>query len=510
MADDLKALLDLAAAPEELPLWVQGRVPRHYKRLGVSAEDAFRLAKLGQEKIGAYFGDRLFFTQAMIAGAAFSDEYDEFAIVTPSQYGKSWLVARILLIRAYEGHPEYVACATRQMTEIIMHQMINAIGSAQPELRKALLNRKDQLDRLQTSASKTRLAFAQRGFVEAITLGDTYQDKSRSMAVGRAGDFFIDEAAFLSSETKAEMGRREFAQIGGERYFSFMISNPHNPGWFYEMMIDDDPPENRFTIWMDALTALEEERFTRYQIENSEFARNVHTRRVYLLCELDETADSMFDTPLVYEGEDDTPYKQYFIGVDAAYKGKDDLYVCLASIDEDAFIRIEELEVIDTHDWIDGVTFNDIVRKITRMAKAYGAALVCVDTGWGLWIVSGLEKEGVSVKGVSFAGAPNKARVRNREYASTNAANARAEMHLDLQDLIERGAIAFQKEAYDKVKDILPFVTAKRKEGSGKVQIVSKNEIRMSLGHSPDALDACLLAVHACIEYNGGLEEYII
>ena len=69
--------------------WIIGKRPKHYKRLSCSYDEATRLAKLGASRIAAAYGIRLFFTQAVIAGAILSGDYDEVVVCTPSQYGKA-------------------------------------------------------------------------------------------------------------------------------------------------------------------------------------------------------------------------------------------------------------------------------------------------------------------------------------------------------------------------------------------------------------------------------------
>ena len=83
-----------------------------------------------------------------------------------------------------------------------------------------------------------------------------------------------------------------------------------------------------------------------------------------------------------------------------------------------------------------------------------------------------------------------------------NAFNKRAEMHLDLQDLIETKTVSFTSEAYEAVKDILPFVTRERKSNN-KIKINEKSEIKAQIGRSPDELDAVLLSIHAMYVFMG-------
>ena len=496
----------LSKRTEKLKPWMRGNIPdyKHYKRITTSKKKTLELAKLGAAKILAYFGVDLYFSQAVVAGAVLSGDYDKIIICTPSQYGKSMLMGMLAMLRAYEGGREYIAASTGDGTDIIMYHCIQALQNAAPEIQNALVMQKSQLEKLATSVSKTNIAFSDRGTVEPLTLGDTYQDNiGRNKAIGRGGDFIVDEAGLISDKTFAEMGRSEFASTDGTNGIMVKISNPHKPGTFYDELTDDYPDRRTFILWMDALTAVEEGRWTAEKVLNSTFAKHRSTRRRYLLCVLDEDGDSMFPEPKSYR-TDTQDYKQYFIGVDASYKGKDKTSIAVFSSDEYGIGRIEGIKDIDIKgkQWIQGKTSDDIANEVARVAYAFHAGMICVDSGSGIWLVEALEKRGLNVRGINFNEAPTKARVRNRHYAATNAANVRAEMHLDMQGLMESDRLLFQEDTLPYIKPVLPFITSERKS-NGKIQIEQKSRIKAAIGHSPDELDACLLAIHAGVLFSG-------
>ena len=292
MSRELEVLFESEA--KNLDDWAVGKIPRHYKRITASEDEQRRLAILGATTLCPAFGIRLFFTQALLAGAILSGDYDEVIVATPSQYGKSWLLGHIALYRAWKGAEQYIAAGTTNLTQIIMTQTILATQEASPEIRNSLLERPTDIDRLTTSLSKQKLAFKKGGFVEALSLGDTYGDSVTSnRAVGRGRDFFVDEAALVSEKAFIEMGRREFAKVDGSKYLSVLISNPHRPGVFYDKLTQQNPNERTLILWMDALTAVEEGRFKKKQVFESEFAKHRSTLKRYLLCVLDEEAGGM-------------------------------------------------------------------------------------------------------------------------------------------------------------------------------------------------------------------------
>lgn len=326
-------------------------------------------------------------------------------------------------------------------------------------------------------------------------------------AIGRGGDYLVDEAALVSDDALSEIGRADFAKVGG-RCITAMISNPHKPGTFYSKLAEDEVVDGRLVIWADALTAVEEERFDEKTVLNSTFADNKSTLRRYLLCELDLSNDSIFETPKVVDEVPTSEDDYHFLGVDAAYKGKDNVCVALISVTGDGKVHCEEIETLDKSGWIDGVTDVELIKEISRVARAVAAPLVCVDQGWGVWLIQGLIHSGVNALGVAFNGKATPARVKAKQYAATNAQRLRDEMHLDLQNLIDDDMFDITEDAYDKIKDILPFVTGKR-QTNNLIKIVEKPEIKKSIGRSPDELDALLLAVHAAIVFFGESNSFI-
>ena len=505
MANNRELETLFALETENCPKWIgRGRIPSHYKRLSCSREEALRLAKIGFIQIMKYYEESTYFTQSLIAGAILSGDYDRVTITTSSSYGKSWLFGRIGNIMAYQGEPTYVVAATQDGTKMIMGHVGASLQNIAPEVKNALLNKKDQIERLTTSLSKQKIAFSNGGFIEPITTGDTYDENiAQNKVVGKPGNYLLDEAALISEQSFAELGRAEFARVDGRNYIRAMISNPHQPGFFYSELTkpDEDLYEREIIIWMDSLTAVEEGRFTKQQVMNSTFAKHRSTLRRYLLCILDDDGEGMFSMPPLYKAPYQGDYTQYFMGVDAAYKGKDNIEVCLTAVGGGK-IHIEEVHEIKKPKWIEGVTSEDIIKQIARTAKANGVALVCVDVGWGVWLVEGLIRHGVNAVGVNFSEAPSKDRVRAKHYSATNATNKRAEMHLDFQDLTDGGLLEVSEEVYPKIKDTLPYITSQRRS-SGKIQIRPKSEIKAIIGHSPDEFDSVLLSIHAVIKHLG-------
>lgn len=478
----------------------QGKKPIHFKRLSISQDRADQLANLGAYEMIAHWDNvRLFYTQALIAGAIVSGEFDKLVVVTPSQYGKSWLLGHLSLLHAYNGHRVNIVASTGDRSNVIMSYVARAASESQDEVKNALTgDSMKKIDRLDRSLSQSRISFARGGSVEAFSLGDTYEDLEHNKAIGRGGAYIVDEAALISDDALSEIGRSEFSSVDGSKEIVCMISNPHKAGTFYDALTDEYVPDRTLVIWADILTACQEGRWTPQHVLTSEFAQHQDTLERYLLCDLPTAGTGMYTDAQIVTRKPQK-YDIHVLGVDSAYKGKDDIYVCDA-VYTGKGLHFNDIAKITKPNWIDGITSQDIADTITRIQRTLDAVMVCVDTGAGIWLTEALALRGVPVKGIAFGAGPTKERQKARHYAAVNATNLRAEMHLDLQDLMENQRCTFDPKVYREIKDTLPHVTSVRK-ATGKIAVRPKQEIKNEIGHSPDAFDAVLLCLHAAVVY---------
>lgn len=480
----------------DLQKWVKGYIPDHYKRISIDREEQIRLATDGLFALAEEFGKVPYFTQAVIAGAMLSPDYDKITVCACFQYGKSFITGHTSLLMAYRGENVIVASNTSDLTDMIMSNVFSAIRESTEPLKQALMSDSlRKVDKIGTSLSRQKITFNKGGGVESLTLGGMFDDIAHNRAVGKGGVFIIDEAALVPDDAYYETTRREFAKTSGEKNKLVAISNPHNPGWFYDSLTGEASPRH-LIVWMDALTAVQEQRWTKEQVLTSELVErnNIDGIIKYLLCELPESGMGMFENPEIC---DDEVQGVSYIGVDAAYKGKDN--VCYArAVFHGGKVHIAEVVRVQKKNWIPGKTSTDIVKQTARVARAYGSPLTCVDVGQGIWLTEGLVKAGVDALGIHFGAGPTPNRVQHKHYTAVNALNKRAEMHLDLQQLIDSGQITFSTEAWEMVKDVWPFITTEL-NSRGKYKIREKEKIKQMIGRSPDELDAILLAIHAGI-----------
>lgn len=511
-------LCNSAEPKDNLREWTRGYIPKHYKRLSIDMSEAFRLAKLGATEAITCFNTNPYFTQAMIFGAVVDylngGKYNELVIVTTSQYGKSYTMGQIANYMAYKGLTVRVASGTEANTEIIMGHVISHLQTAHSDIKsKLLVENQSKIEKLQTSVSKKKLSFKGGGMIESVTLGASTNDSKKSNnAIGRGGNYIIDEAGLVPNEAYVEIGRREFSNVDGKKDILIQISNPHRTGIFYDKLTMENPPEDRLIIWMDVRTAIEEGRIKdTEQVVNSDFFLEKSTCQRYLLCELENYSDeSMFENIKINDSPITEGYT-YFLGIDSAYKGKDNIDVCLSAIDQYRNIRILDIVTIKKGKWVDGVTSERILEDILKIQRSVHAKFICVDIGYGVYIVEGLAKKAsdYSVLGINFGAGTTKERVKHNHYSAKYGANMRAEMYLDAQQLIDNGKVTFTTKVAKLLSQQMQHTKSTIKTG-GKIAIIPKDEIKAKIGHSPDELDCCVLSIHAIMLYNmnGGIFVY--
>ena len=493
-------LIDNAEPKENLERWIRGRIPKNYKRLSIDMKEAKELAEFGARKSFKHFGTRLHFTQSLIMGAYLKRRYKRMFVVTPSQYGKSFVCAQIGILIADEGEPMYVAGGSEKTTNTIFKRVRQNIQTADAGIKNRLLEPVDKIEKMQTSLSKNRIANRNGGFLEKMSLGETFNDPLKSNdALGETGNIALDEASLIRNETYRELGRRQVARMDGDAYMSIEISNPHNPGRFWDNLTKEELAKDTLVIWMDVRTSIEEGRLkSKEQVVNLDFFEDKSTCKRYLLCELEDySEESLFGEPVI----DDSPLQDdydYFLGVDSAYKGKDKIKVVLNARTANG-VRVLASAVIHKDNWVDGVTGEEIVNDIMKIANKYKAKKMCVDVGYGIYIVEGLAKRQAPVKGINFSEGTTDFRKKAGHYSARWGDNKRAEMHIDLQELMDGNKITFTSEMAEELKEEMNAVRAVRRASGGKTGIIPKDDIKRIIGHSPDALDATLLGIHALL-----------
>lgn len=505
------ALCESATPHNKLKTWFRGYIPEHYKRLNIDMDEARELALKGVAVVNASFGEMTYFTQSLIVGACLFSKYKTITIVTTSQYGKSWTISMVaILLAKLQKKDVNIVAGKDDITKVIMKNVLSHLQSADDSIKKSLLEYRDKIDKLNSSVTKESLSFVSGGSISSGTLGSTSSDhKKSSSAIGRGGVYIHDEASLTSDDAFAEIGRRDFSNVDGERELLVQISNPHQKGQFYDKLVEENPPKDSLIIWMDVRTVLEEGRIPSIErVKESDFFKNDSTCQRYFLCELETDGDTSMFKNIQYKDIDSLMELQgfkWFIGLDSAYKGKDSIILTLTGINDMGQVLVADMyEMNKGKKWIDGVTSEYIIKSVLKVIDQFGVRMVCVDVGYGVWLVEGLAKHsyshGFRVVGINFGAGTTPDRKKMSHFSAKYGSNMRAELHLDLQELMTSRKIWFTTPI---AKILAPQMAAVRSinKSGGKIGIIPKDEIKHIIKHSPDELDSTLLSVHALLLY---------
>lgn len=522
------------------PKWVVGRIPSlsDYRKLSVdNFEEAMKLAKLGQQVTTAilplFHGKPLLltFTQAMIIGAAILsreqaemmglnfEKYRSVLMVCPSRYGKSFLNAIVAIIKAgTEGKEVRIGGATTPKAGIIQEKVVTLLPDTIDAIQSGLVvssedgNVNKKIQRMATQVSKEALQWQNGGSIKLFSTneGKKNADVGAAGAIGIGGDFVILDEIQLMTPVGFRTASRFMMENNNTK--RFCVGNPQINGHFKDLY--DDP--ETFVVHINDVTAIIEERMSRKGFNLTGIPTYSDEYRAFIMCEFpDENSGTRFfpTLPQVYDKEKmpKSAKKQYFMGIDSAYKGGDSLLVTIISLNTFAdgsrcVICEDQIDLKEKYpEWTADTTTN-ISLDILRVWQKLGVLAGAIDIGFGIHIyeeVSKLDPD-CNLEPVNFAQKPTEWRVEN-DYSAKMAANARAEMHLDLRDLCESHLVYIAPSSYDELLRQMREVGNATDSLTAKIRIEAKKDIKARLGRSPDNLDSLCLAIRAMV--NSGVLE---
>ena len=170
-----------------------------------------------------------------------------------------------------------------------------------------------------------------------------------------------------------------------------------------------------------------------------------------------------------HKGHDPMPLEGYVnIGIDASGFGKDKSVITY---------RIGNYWMQKSYATLNGQDCRLEIRRMLQLNPGWKVNGICIDMAYGESLYENLCQEYEGVDLINFASKP----------VDDQYANIRAEMYFDLVRKIREG----MKITDDIEKEL--NVTLFEFNNSGKLKLVSKDEIKMVLGHSPDQSDSLAL-----------------
>lgn len=186
-----------------------------------------------------------------------------------------------------------------------------------------------------------------------------------------------------------------------------------------------------------------------------------------------------------HKGVDPMPLEGWVnIGIDASGFGKDKSVITY---------RIGNSWIQKSFSTLNGQDCRLEIRRMLQLNPGWKVNGICIDMAYGESLYENLCQEYESVDLINFASKP----------VDDQYANIRAEMYFDLVRKIREG----MKITDDIEKEL--NVTLFEFNTSGKLKLVSKDEIKLVLGHSPDQSDSLALTFAIGDKvYEKGKEEF--
>lgn len=381
-----------------------------------------------------YFGDDITPSQETIIRAVAFDEHPRVVICCMTRYGKSWSVARgiLLWIASHPNKRLAIVAPTADKTSIIRNYFANLVTEC-PFFLDLLDLERTGAARIRREVSHTRMTW--KNGVETKTLS---ADGRGAALMGFGADkVIVDETCDIPYEVYRAKITRMLGDNPDTTYVE--IGNPwHRDNQMWEHWTNPDWCH----IHVGYKIALEDGRITRDFLEEQRATLTDREFQVLYSAEFPETSeDALINWEWIersYKKERTTPEGavRVFAGVDVAEQGNDLTVVTIGSIDNNGYWRILGLESWGKTDLM------PTVGRLVPILERYNVDVVRVDAngiGSGVYgRLSEMRTEGrVSSKVVPFKGGISPSSNTSKE----RFMNANAESYWYLRGLFENGKI---------------------------------------------------------------------
>lgn len=392
-------------------------------------------------------------------------------IIASTQYGKSLAVAAGVVIRASLKPERWaIVAGTEEKARIIMEYAI--MLSLNHEGIRSQLTPDTPLDRLRMKRSANRLTFRRKGEIRVYSAeSKRVAETSKSLMGFGAPNVIEDESALIGDVLQATVMR----MLGGTKdNFLIKIGNPFTRGHFWRTWRDG----NYYRIFIDYKRAIAEGRYTQSFID--EMKEEAMFSILYACLFPDEgSIDSKGWIPLLTPQElerafveAEQPFGTFRLGNDVAGGGRNFSVSVLRAYNV--------ARVIYKRNQPDTMLF---VGEIVRFMQGLGilGQDVSIDVvGVGKGGYDRLREMNDKVIGVNAGSEPAD---------KTRYVNLRAEMYWRLREWILRGGKLEKHPDWNQLLKIRYKVA----DSSGKIKIMSKEEMLTEGIDSPDVADALSL-----------------
>lgn len=512
--------------------WLHGYRPRpeYYHRLSLDWVKCQELAFFGYKKVYSELGNKLYFTQALIAGCVFKREKRMLSTILGTGLGKSFVFANINLIRAKEGEAITAFAPNRELNNVIYREIASAVSKS-PKYKKLLFESESKAEALNKGASQKRFAFPSGGFID-LTIAKN--------ATGVHSSSYMDEYSLLTEEEATLAQGRAYAYVDEQGRIGTITksSNPHIMNHSYQDMIKDPLQPDEGVIWgdwrlnvaegkaLEAVFALldDDHRYlksaTSYTkeerdylldqviifVKNSKFFNREDDLRILYLSEFGvNTENAFFTTNPNIDDSPSNPNSDWYNGFDVATRGKDNSLVFDLEVDPNkSYIRLVDFVDVKPDQWVDHQSPIEMAENVIAHLNGLNSKASAMDaTGVGEGQFNLLLDKSESLRTpvipVRFGDGGTPIRIAMGHKNAVLAARRRGELFLDFKELIDSDRLRVTTKVWKVLEAEMQAVMALPQEENKKIKIDPKEAIKKRLGRSTDFLDSAMLAVYAYI-----------
>ena len=192
------------------------------------------------------------------------DGHKFIQIETPTQYGKSASIAAALTMRCTKKEQWAIVAGTAEKAQIIMDYFIDySLENAIP--RELLKNTGMALDKLKQDRSRRHLSFSS-GFEVRVFSADSRNKQATGNAImGFGAPFVIEDESGLIDDVVEAKTFRMIAGFSTTKHLYIKIGNPFYRNHFHKSHNDPD----YFKIWIDYNRAISEGRLSMEMVEKA-------------------------------------------------------------------------------------------------------------------------------------------------------------------------------------------------------------------------------------------------
>jgi hypothetical protein len=400
-------------------------------------------------------------------------------IETPTRFGKSSSIAAALLMRCTKKEQWAVVAGTADKAQIIMDYFINY--ALENTISRELLKSQVAIDKLKQERSRRKLTFSSGFEIQVFSADSRNKQSSGNAIMGFGAPFVIlDEAALVDDIVEAKVFRM-IAGFSTTKHLYLKIGNPFYRNHFWKSHND---PDFHVMNW-DYEVGIAEGRYTREMVEKARTKPNFSVLYETKFPDADAVDDKGW-SPLLSEEDIDavtvengSGFGFLKVGIDPSGEGTNFTSV-VKRYRNYAKVILKE-RIIDQFrltEWI--INWKNQIKNAEEMLPiGYWVDKIGVGEGYYQTLRRDLE----NVHGTNVGLNP---------FMMDEFVNLRAEAYWKLRQDIKTKKLQLEKS--DDWYQLAQIKYRTRLEGKrGKIEIMSKPEMRANGIDSPDVADALML-----------------